>query len=119
MDNMYYFFMFQDSGSMFNFIAPDHILAKQGGENSNLRRRKLESIIYSHIKMPMEGHKVIKLEIYDAERLKGEGICKCNADICCQHIVKNLFKDEIYKSAQDLISKITDNLAAENRTGYF
>lgn len=79
-------------------------------------KRKKEATYYSHVKIPMKGHKIIKLEIYDAEKMEGDNLCKCDAEICCQHVVKNLFLDEIYRSAQNLISKMTESIASENET---
>lgn len=109
---------FQDSGSLFNFIEPNRVfenLARQGGEGSNTsRKRSRENELYSYIKVPALGRKIIKLEIYDADQFKSTEICKCNADICCQHIVKNIFKDDIYKAACELIDKMSEKICNEN-----
>lgn len=59
------------------------------------------------------GRKIIKLEIYDAEQFNSEEICKCTAEICCQHIVQNIFKDEIYKAAREIIDKLTEQICKE------
>lgn len=89
--------------------------ARQNGEGSNTsRKRTNEKATYSFIKIPAVGRKIIKLEIYDAEQVPNEGVCKCAAEICCQHFALNIFKDEIYKAARELIDKMSEQICNEN-----
>lgn len=89
---------------------------KQDGDGSTSSRKKKRNDLHSFIKIPVQGRKVLKLEIYNADDIKcDEMFCKCNAEICCQHVVKNIFKDEIYSLARELIEKMCENLPSENK----
>lgn len=79
----------------------------------NRKRTKNDNVIYSFIKRPARGgSKVIKIEIYEAANFPDctddRHICNCNAEVCIQHVVKNIFMDEIYRSVKDLLKKIHD-----------
>ncbi|RVE52646.1 hypothetical protein evm_002765 [Chilo suppressalis] len=77
---------------MFNFILRNVAL------NSNGKRGPSGSTIYSYIKRPSQGSKVIRIEMYDADKIPEDGNnCKCQAELCVQHVVTNYFMDNIYR----------------------
>lgn len=112
---------FQESESLFHFIEPDEFnnLNNQhnDGSTTSKKRKQEDSLFYSYIKTStsQQGRKVIKLEIFDANNYKNEEMCKCNAEICCQQVVKNLYKDDVYRLAQELIEKISDLISGQNK----
>lgn len=71
--------------------------------------------MYSYIKVPKHGAKIIRLEIYDAEKFEKSQntmFCKCDANICMQHVVEadNMFFDDIYNAAKNLLTKIQKSM---------
>lgn len=75
------------------------------------RKRSNDEALYSYVKRPLKGSKVIRIEIYDAKSFEDrqQNICKCKADLCVQHVVKNNM-DGIYQSTKELIFKIQENI---------
>lgn len=49
------------------------------------------------------GAKVIRIEIYDANQFENNSMCQCSAEICVQHIVKDIYNDNIYLRVKDLL----------------
>lgn len=50
--------------------------------------------------------KIIRVQIIDIEDYKESAPCNCEATVCAQYVVENVFKDDILKSANDIINKI-------------
>lgn len=50
--------------------------------------------------------KIIRVQIIDIEDYKEKALCNCESTVCAQYVVENVFNDDIYKSAKDIISKI-------------
>lgn len=81
---------------------------------SNVRKRQYSddnTSNYTFIKKTSTGSKIIRIEIHDAKNFlnREDTLCKCEAEICAQHVVKHIMFDDIYKSAIDLIEKIRSN----------
>lgn len=78
-------------------------------QNSRLKRRGGD-VIYSYIKKPAKclpmRSKIIRLQIFDIEDYKESVPCDCKAAVCAQYVAENVFSDDIYKSANDIISKM-------------
>lgn len=75
------------------------------GNNNNKRRRN--DVVYSYIQKPSTGHrsKIIRIQVFDAEDFTNSP-CDCSANICVQHVVGNVFNDDIYKCVKDIVSKL-------------
>ncbi|XP_045761264.1 uncharacterized protein LOC123864684 [Maniola jurtina] len=114
-----------DSNDLFNF-PPNASLAQRVSnyyqrENNNgsdlvlqtTPKKKKTSVMYSYIKVPRNGAKIIRLEIFDAEKLRNTMLCECDANVCVQYVVdsENLLFDEIYNGAHNLIAKIQRNMS--------
>ncbi|XP_047035773.1 uncharacterized protein LOC124641649 [Helicoverpa zea] len=86
--------------------------SSSGPERVPNSKKRGTKTLYSYIKKPAKGlqSKVIRIQIYDAEDLKSSKLCECRANVCAQHIVENVFNDDIYKCAKDMISKIQKKL---------
>lgn len=118
--------MFQDSEEQFNFwpssvsntsTRKNAVNNPEGVDGSNKKKpskRSSEDIIYSFIKKPAKGLKVVKIEIYNSDKLKSDegihGVCKCTADICVQHVVQNSYMDEIYLNVRDIVAKLEGSI---------
>lgn len=76
------------------------------------KKTKNNSSVFSYAKKRTSGAKVIRIEVYDVESFSNniDSLCKCDAEICVQHVVKNLYVDDVYKSVRELMTKITDNV---------
>lgn len=104
--------MFQESGDLFNFI-PNRELIK---EKLNLKRglnNDDENMQYSFIKMPSKGSKIIRIELYEIDKLKNTDeplICKCNAELCVQYVVRNMYSDDVYKTYREIINLIKEKI---------
>ncbi|XP_028162761.1 uncharacterized protein LOC114354537 [Ostrinia furnacalis] len=81
-------------------------------ENENQRYGDIiinqQKKLYSSIRTVSHGAKVIRIEIYDAEQFENstKSVCQCNAEICAQHVVENVFNDNIYTRVKDIIKSI-------------
>lgn len=66
--------------------------------------------LISSLKTTAVGTKLIRIEIYNADQFAstGESTCKCNADICAQHVVRNVHLDQIYPRIREIL-KCMDN----------
>lgn len=116
--------MFQDtSDQLFNFV-PCTSQKRPSSEkrlNLGLKRRAESSTVYSFIKKPHRdgAKKVIKIEIYDSEKINtGEEMCKCNAEICAQYVVKSTLLDNVYEATRNLIEKIESEITSDTCNGY-
>lgn len=102
-------FFFQEADELFNFIPPN-----SNQQNTNRKRARLENAVYSFLKKAVKGGtKVIRIEVYDADKLKFdevEQLCNCNAEICIQHVVKNTYNDDVYIAVKEVIAKIEGRL---------
>lgn len=86
-------------------------------DGPNMKKRKKSPAIFSYVKKLTRGPntiggKVIRIEIYDAEKFSDSesSQCKCDADLCIQHVVKNTCMDNIYNSVKDIVVKISDSM---------
>lgn len=63
--------------------------------------------------MPKNGAKIVRLEVYDAEKLRNTMFCECDANVCVQYVVdnENLLFDEIYNGTFNLINKIQRSMS--------
>lgn len=109
------YFYFQNSDDLgFNFIAMEKNVEN---ENTSRKRSAEETVFYSYVKRPMtKGIKLIKIEVYDLSKKCSDdvkNVCKCRADICVQHVVKNRFIDDTYSSIIEIISKLDNNVLSE------
>lgn len=77
--------------------------------NSGFMHKKKK--LASSIKIETLGAKVIRIEIYDADQFDNfqKSVCHCNAEICAQHIVQNVFSDDIYIQVKDILKSIDTN----------
>lgn len=117
--------MFQDGEELFNFVPSEIVRCTQRklGLNANRKRpasdndllSQSSSLNYSFVKKASRGSKIIRIEIYDAKDFDNQegALCKCKADLCVQHVVKNVIFDDIYKNVKDAVSKIQENIEAE------
>lgn len=74
--------------------------------NNNNKKRK-NDVVYSYIQKPSTGHrsKIIRIQVFDADEFTNSP-CDCSANICVQHVVGNVFNDDIYKCVKDIVSKL-------------
>lgn len=83
------------------------------------KRKKDEKSMFCYIKMRKSGSKMIRVEVYDVknENIPSDLVCKCNADICMQHVVEsdNIAFDEIYNTTKNLITKIQKQIEKCNK----
>lgn len=79
-------------------------LANEGGLTSE------KKMLSSYFKTIVHGSKVIRIEIYDASQFSNaeDSLCKCNAELCVQHVVENVYCDNIYTRVRDIL-KYMDN----------
>lgn len=88
-------------------------------EPSAKKKKKDEKTMYCSIRMRKCGSKMIRVEVYDVknENIPSDLVCKCNADICMQHVVdsENIAFDEIYNTTKNLITKIQKQLEKCNK----
>lgn len=67
--------------------------------------------VFSYVKkLTRGGGKIIRIEVYDMDSFSDSASskCKCDAELCIQHVVKNMFMDEIYKTVRDIVVKISE-----------
>lgn len=66
----------------------------------------------SCVKYTTSGVKLIRIEVYDAEQFDNaeKTICHCNAHLCAQHVVSNIFTDDIYVRVKDILRSIQNNV---------
>uniref|UniRef100_A0A1E1VYT9 Uncharacterized protein n=1 Tax=Pectinophora gossypiella TaxID=13191 RepID=A0A1E1VYT9_PECGO len=118
-----------DSGDLFNFVprndpTPSHRNAAVDNRHDSSRKRpKNNTALYSFMKKPTRrgGLKIIRIEIYDADKIENaveHSMCKCDAELCVQHVVKNILLDDVYKGTRDVINKIEESLASDSYNGY-
>lgn len=67
-------------------------------------------MLTASLKTSIRGMKLIRIEIYNANQFatSEESSCKCNAEICAQHVVSNVHSDNIYIRLKELL-KSMDN----------
>lgn len=85
------------------------------------RKRKSENCVYAYIKKPYRNiaKKLIKIEIIDGDKLDDcDQICRCDAELCAQYVVKNVVVDDIYQSVRNVINRIEETLSADSHNGY-
>lgn len=65
----------------------------------------------SSLKYTSRGAKLIRIEIYDAHQFenKEKSVCQCNAELCLQHVVKNIENDHVYTQVKDIILSLHTN----------
>lgn len=106
----YIFILLQDTEELFNFVDLSELPKNKNIQESRKRRSDENSLTtnFCFIKTPMQGYKIIRIEVYDAKKFDSidDTICKCKAELCVQHVVKGVLFDEIYTSTCDIISKI-------------
>lgn len=88
-----------------------------GLDAASRKRARMEQTFYSYIKKPIKrGSKILKIEIYDTGHYPKpeDPICRCDAEVCVQHVVKSQIFDDIYSSIKDIINKIQDELLLES-----
>ncbi|XP_047041935.1 uncharacterized protein LOC124645979 [Helicoverpa zea] len=101
---------------LFNFVPMEAVHSDRNkGNQLHLKRPNGEDnsvTSYTFIKKPALGFKIVRIEIYDAKDFmdREDTLCKCKAELCAQHVVKHVLFDDIYKSANELIQKIQNNL---------
>lgn len=92
--------------------AQDNLKNAKGNQevNSNMSKRKK---IASSIRMSSYGAKIIRIEIYDADHFENleKSVCHCNAEVCGQHVVQNMFTDNIYERVKDILKSIGTSLS--------
>lgn len=71
-----------------------------------------EKKLSSHLKITKQGVKVIRIEIYDVEQFRSteESMCRCNAELCAQHVVANVYSDDVYTRIKDILKSIDNSL---------
>lgn len=76
--------------------------------NNISNKRRGNELMYSYVKKSVKGpqRKIIRIQIFDTKEFDGSKLCECKADVCAQHIVENVFSDDLYRCTKDLISKI-------------
>lgn len=77
------------------------------------KRPKTEQTFFQYIKKPiMRRRKIIKIEIYDTDSFtkSEQSMCNCEANVCVQHVVKDILFDQIYSSTRKLIATIQDDI---------
>lgn len=108
------YIILQDDEDLFNFI-PTERRVQDGNSSPKLfrkRKRNDEEQLFSFVKKPSRGFKVIKIEVYDADKFRklDKGLCDCDAEICVQYVAKSSMGDDIYKCTKDLIDQINENI---------
>ncbi|PZC79894.1 hypothetical protein B5X24_HaOG215658 [Helicoverpa armigera] len=88
--------------------TPFQLFQFENTPRSSGNKRRGDDIIYSFIKKPCKGRrsKIIRLQIYDVEEFQESASCNCEASVCAQYVVENIFNDDVYKSARDILSKM-------------
>ncbi|CAH0717053.1 unnamed protein product, partial [Brenthis ino] len=96
----------EDSGDLFRFIP-------NNPEEKSSKRSADANTLYSYMKIPSKGTKIIRIQIYDVEQLQNneDKVCKCNANLCIQHVVQNLFRDDIYRDVTKIITQMKEQLS--------
>lgn len=84
-------------------------------------RKRKSTNLYNYIKQTAKGTKVIRIEVYNAEQFENseDSVCRCAAEICVQHVVKNALFDDVYTKTKDLIGKIQEKMEAESTGWYY
>lgn len=77
--------------------------------SNNILKSKL---LASSLKTTTRGSKVIRIEIYDASQFQNveKSVCKCNAEMCAQHVVENIYSDNIYAKVRDILKSLDNSL---------
>ncbi|CAH1646254.1 unnamed protein product [Spodoptera littoralis] len=67
---------------LFNFIPMENLQMQKDVSDGGNRKRSNDETLYSYVKRPVKGSKVIRIEIYDAKSFEDrqQNICKCKAD---------------------------------------
>lgn len=111
------YLMFQDSQDhLFNFIPTGEDVCGIYKNRTNEHRSRpvlndaVPTTSYEFIKKPAQGHKLIRIEIYNANSFDTveDTLCKCKAELCVQHVVKTILFDDIYISICDIVTKIQE-----------
>lgn len=81
----------------------------------NQKKKTENQILHSYIKRPKHGTKIVRLEIYDVDKIdniQSRVFCECNAEVCMQYVVDNdnMYFDEIYNAVKSLMSKIQNSM---------
>lgn len=45
-------------------------------------------------------------------------MCNCNAELCAQHVVKNMLLDNVYEATRDVLDKIEAAMSADSSNNY-
>lgn len=92
-----------------NAVEADNGPKPQSNSNSSPKRKKTLS---SFLKTHATGVKVIRIEIYDASQFSNleKSICKCNAELCAQHVVEDIYSDNVYIKIRDLLKSMNNSL---------
>lgn len=71
-----------------------------------------KKMMSTYFKITTPGSKVIRIEIYNADQFENaeKSMCRCNAEVCVQHVVKNAATDNIYPRVKDIIKCIDNTL---------
>lgn len=82
----------------------------EGPSSKQLKRSSTAA--FTCVKKLTRGAKVIRIEVYDVESYPDiiSSLCNCDAELCVQHVVKNIFMDDIYKSVKDIAVKVSNNM---------
>lgn len=66
----------------------------------------------SCIKTTVQGVKVIRIEVYNADQFSSieDSTCKCRAEICAQHVVNNFYSDHIYMKVRDILKSMDNSM---------
>lgn len=106
------FFLFQIPSWTYSPISPPLMINPDIVENvvnyldeeeraNNVDNKQL----LSFYKTVSAGSKVIRIEVYNANQFESieQSVCQCSAEICFQHIVKNIYTDSIYLRVKDML----------------
>ncbi|PZC85652.1 uncharacterized protein LOC124644834 [Helicoverpa zea] len=102
---------------LFNFIPMNRAAAEQNNDKqlnlegpSSKQLKKSSTAAFTSVKKLTRGAKIIRIEIYDTENFPDHisSLCNCDAELCVQHVVKNVFMDDVYKSVKEIALKVSD-----------
>lgn len=117
--NCILYFYFQDSESdLFNFVPMNTVVGQKNEKLLNLegpsgkQLKRCSTAAFTCVKKLSRCAKVIRIEVYDVENFPDtiSSLCKCDAELCVQHVVKNIFMDDIYKSVKEIAVKVSNNI---------
>lgn len=89
------------------------------GESSRSSKKRSGETLYSYIKCPARGTKIIRLEIRDIDdnyfQNNEKTMSFSDVNICTQYVVENTMLDDIYKNVKDIINKISKKIERSNK----